>query len=60
MEHLSFVLWLILWPLSTQISNYIWAKQRQIEGEDSPAEGMKAFISIVCLIIWVAVANSLY
>jgi hypothetical protein len=34
MEHLDFILWMILYPLSVTIDSYISSKQRKLEGLD--------------------------
>ena len=58
MEHIAFVLWMVLWPLGTTIESYFSAKRRQITGEDH--KDTNIFVVIIEIVIWIAVAKALF
>jgi len=60
MEHLSFVLWVLLYPLCHSIDGLISAKRREITGEPEPSDNTKLLSSVIGLTIWVMVAKSIY
>ncbi len=60
MENISFVLWLVLWPLSYDVSKYMGAKINQINNIVKQETGPDPFTTIVFIGVWVFVAILLY
>lgn len=59
MENIAFILWMCLWPITCTIDSYWSAKKRLITGEEMPSKITQAFMVLIQVIIWVAVAKSL-
>ena len=60
MEHISFVLWMVLFPLCSTLESYIDAKKKKITGEKEASEISKFISNIILLIIWISVAKALW
>jgi heme/copper-type cytochrome/quinol oxidase subunit 2 len=60
MNHLAFILWIVLWPIALSLCGYIDAKTKKITGKKEYSEDTRFMWSIVTIIIWVAVAKSVY
>jgi hypothetical protein len=57
MEHLDFILWMTLFPISVSICRHLDSK---IEHEEDFSDGAKLFASIVIITLWLGIGYSLY
>lgn len=61
MEHLPFMLWMLLYPLACTTEHYMSAKRKQVEGDtEKTSDGTKAFVALVEIAIWIGVGRALY
>jgi len=60
MEHLDFILWMILYPLSVTLDSYISSKQRKIEGLEPYDKTVKVLSALTSVGIWIYVACLVY
>ena len=58
MDHLDFIVWTILFPISVSICRFLDNKAR--EGEVKSSDGVQAASALIVLSIWGWVAYSLY
>lgn len=55
MKNFTFMLWSVLWPISCDISNYLYF----LEGNVS-SKNIETIVAISCVIIWVCIGKLLY
>jgi hypothetical protein len=60
MEHIAFVLWMVLYPVGASICSYIATKERKINNEEPYTSAVKAFSGLINLVIWICVAKALF
>lgn len=60
MENLSFVIWLIFYPVGTSISLYFGDKRQIMSGLEPYDKVTLVITSIINIFIWVYVAKLLY
>ena len=60
MKYLVFILWMILYPISISIENYLGTKRRKIEGKEPYSNEANAFGALVNLIIWAYIGKVLF
>lgn len=61
MNLIALVLWICLWPVSIKIGKYFRAKTKLIEGNPvDDSKDVETMFSILCFIIWIAVALIIY
>lgn len=62
MQHLDFILWMILFPISVSIGEYISAKKRQItkEPEIKFSEKTERFAGFIVIVIWLFIGYKLF
>ena len=59
MEKITFILWVILWPLSCTIDAYYTAKRKEITGEPPTPKAVALIATVINLILWIGVARML-
>jgi hypothetical protein len=60
MEHIDFVLWMVLYPIASGITNYLGTKSRILEGLPPYGKTTTALASLTTIVIWIYVATLLY
>jgi len=60
MENISFVLWMVLWPVAAQITSGFAAAQRRSNREALPTKNVKEVAVILNLVIWLVIGWLLY
>jgi len=55
MGHLDFALWMVLWPISTELIEYINAKRKVIEGKPHASSDLDVKFGVFTIIVWVIV-----
>lgn len=60
MQHIGFILWMVLYPIASATTSYLSAKQRKIEGKKPYDSGTTAFAALVNIIIWASVGRALF
>lgn len=62
MNHIEFIAWMILYPLSGAVERYLYAKRCKLSGEKSLRElpGYTGFIGLAELAVYVLVASHLW
>lgn len=60
MEHISFILWVCLFPIACTIDSYWSEKKRLMIGEEKPSKSIQGFTALINLILWVVVAILLF
>lgn len=60
MENLTFILWMVLYPISTSISSYLKEKTRKEKGEGKYKESTYVICSLIYLFVYVFIARKLY
>ena len=60
MAILSFVLWLVLFPLCMERLSYVNAKRRVIEKKEPMTDKQHASFGAFCMIVWFGVAILIY
>ena len=60
MENISFVLWVVLYPLSSAITHYLGSKRRKLNGEKPYKDSIVATASLIDLLVWVVIGSNLY
>ena len=57
MKNLSFVIWMIGWPITCAVSNFLVGKMYGYMPNNSAARGLSALVEFL---VWVSVAMSLW
>lgn len=57
MEHLDFILWMVLFPISISIVNYI---DKLTDGKTEYSKDAKGFSAMVIIFIWLFVGYHLF
>ena len=60
MEHIAFVLWVVLYPIGASICSYISTKERKINNDEPYSSSVKAFSSFINIVVWICVAKALF
>lgn len=60
MEHLDLVLWLILYPLSTTLMDYINTKERLLLKDKRYSENIEVIASVFHVVLYIFIAIKLY
>lgn len=60
MEHIDFVLWMVLYPIGYQITSYLGVKIRGISKKEPYTDETVAFAAVVNIVIWFAIGAILY
>ena len=60
MEHLDFVLWMLLYPLTTSISNFLSIKGREMVGKKPHSDATIGGATLVELIVLIVIGILLY
>jgi hypothetical protein len=60
MEHLDFIAWMVLYPISLSILEYLREKRKLLTGEKEASEGAKGFAAIIQLSVYVFIAIKLF
>ena len=60
MENLGFILWMVLYPITTSITSFIYEKKRLMIGDEKPSSGVYVLSSLISLSIYFYVATLLY
>lgn len=60
MKHLSFILWLIFYPLATKFGSYIATKEKILRDGKAWSDNNYHWASLIDLIIWIWVAKLIY
>lgn len=60
MNNLTFVLWMILWPLSNTIEKNLLSKRMLREGKEPPTALVYWLTALVEIAIWIYVGRLLY
>ena len=60
MEHISFILWVCLFPIAFTIDSYWAEKKRLMTGEEKPSKSIQGFTALINIIIWVVIAILLF
>ena len=60
MEHLDFILWLVLYPIGAAVEKYLSAKTRLLTGEKEYSRKVQVTTSFALLLIHLGVAIILY
>jgi hypothetical protein len=60
MEHLTFMLWILLYPICCTLSYYIQALRYKVTGSEQNSDTMQGFIALIDLVIYVFIACIIY
>jgi preprotein translocase subunit Sec63 len=62
MEHLDFILWMVLFPISLALEGYISAKKKQITGEKEKqySKDAERRASVFIILVWFFVGYLLF
>ena len=61
MEHLDFILWMILWPVSLTVCDYIDAKRRKFTGEIKIySKETNFYFGLFVVVVWLVVGAKLF
>ena len=60
MGNISFVAWMVLYPLAESITLYLYFKRCKIFNQEKPSDGVVAFASLINTIIWIVIGVNLY
>ena len=60
MENITFVIWMILYPVGYAWEKLLTAKCRGLENEPPPSGGIRGFIDLVNLMLYIIIAVMLY
>ena len=60
MENISFVLWVVLYPLASSISLYVGTKRKKINNEEPYSEGLISLVSFIEFLVWAIIGINLY
>ena len=56
MENISFVIWVMFFPLVCSIDSYLSTKRRVIAKEEMPSKSVLGKTALIQIIIWIAIA----
>lgn len=60
MQHLDFILWMVLYPIASAVSGYYGAKQRKIENKPNYSSNTVLLSALVNMAIYFGVAQALF
>lgn len=60
MEKITFIIWVLAWPLSVNLSNYIYALQRKKESKTPSDDFTKALSALATVFIWLWIGKKLW
>ena len=60
MEHLDFVLWMVLYPLAGSIASYFDVMEKKLNNEKPYSKETIAFAALINIIIWASVGMLLF
>jgi hypothetical protein len=60
MEHLDFILWMVLYPIMGSITTYLGAKQRKIEGKPNYSKDAEFWGVTISISVWILIGVKLF
>jgi hypothetical protein len=60
MEHIDFILWMVLYPIGCALRSLIAAKERKLHNLEPHPGGTKSLSALIDLVIWISIAKALF